>query len=118
MEQKSLPEQVVALTDGIIDIEQAELLIRKIRIAYDYPTQWLASTPGINTGRNQGLSKMQLISVWKLVEQAIQQAEELLPEADRKVILPINISARIQGNILLNATMDFEISRRLQKADS
>jgi hypothetical protein len=118
MEQKILQEQVVELTDGLIDLEQAGLLIKKIHVAYDHPTQWMACFPGINTGHNQGLSKHQLISVWKLVERAIQQDAELLSGPDKKVVPAINISARIQGYILFNASMDFEISKRMQKTES
>jgi len=117
MEQKSLPEQVVELIDGIIDIEQAELLIKKIRIAYDHPKEWVACFPGCNTGQNLGLSRQQLISVWGLVERSIQQEAAQLPGKKKKIIKPINVSARIQGFILLNAKMDFDIAQRRQNQD-
>ena len=42
MEEKDLPEQMMELTEGKIDREQAELLIRKIRVAYEHPKQWMA----------------------------------------------------------------------------
>lgn len=115
MKQKNLPEQVVELTDGIIDIEQAKLLIQKIHVAYDHPTQWMACFPGINTGHNQGLSRQQLISVWIVVEQAIQQVAERNADPDKRAVPSINISSRIQGYILFNGAMDFEISRGQQK---
>ena len=34
VEEKDLPEQMMELTEGKIDREQAELLIQKIRVAY------------------------------------------------------------------------------------
>ncbi len=71
MNEKNLPEQVIELTAGKINLEQAELLIQKIRVDFEHPKQWMACFPGINTARSQGLSRKQFISVWELVELSI-----------------------------------------------
>ncbi len=115
MEEKDLPEQMMELTEGKIDREQAELLIRKIRVAYEHPKQWMACFPGLNTVRCQQLSREECISVWKLVERWLQQEDERLPEDRRLGIVPINISARIQGYKLLNGAMDFYYERRQER---
>lgn len=115
MEEKDLPEQMMELTEGKIDREQAELLIRKIRVAYEHPKQWMACFPGLNTARCQQLSREECIAVWKLVEQSLQQADERLPAEQRLGIVPINISARIQGYKLLNGAMDFYYERRQER---
>ena len=112
MEEKDLPEQMMELTEGKIDREQAELLVRKIRVAYEHPKQWMACFPGLNTTRCQQLSLKECMAVWKLVEQSLQQADERLPAEQRLGIVPINISARIQGYKLLNVAMDFDYARR------
>ena len=103
------------LTEGKIDHEQAELLIRKIRVAYVHPKQWMACFPGLNTTRCQQLSREECIAVWKLVERSLQQADERLPAEQRLGIVPINISARIQGYKLLNVAMDFDYARRQER---
>ena len=115
MEEKDLPEQMMELTEGKIDREQAELLIRKIRVAYEHPKQWMACFPGLNTARCQQLSREECIAVWKLVERSLQQADERLPAEQRLGIVPINISARIQGYKLLNGAMDFNYARRQER---
>ena len=112
MGEKDLPEQMMELTEGKIDREQAELLIQKIRVAYEHPKQWMACFPGLNTARCQKLSLEECIAVWKLVEQSLQQEDERLPADQRLGIVPINISARIQGYKLLNVAMDFDYARR------
>ena len=118
MNEKNLPEQVIELTAGKINLEQAELLIQKIRVDFEHPKQWMACFPGINTARCQGLSREQFISVWKLVELAIFQDTELHSDVAKRNIRPQSISGRIQGYILLNGAMDLEISERQQKNES
>ena len=115
MEEKDLPEQMIELTGGKINREQAELLIRKIRVAYEHPKQWMACFPGINTACYQNLSRGECIAVWKLVERSFQQEDERLPADQRVGIVPINISARIQGAKLLNVSMDFYYERRQER---
>ncbi len=115
MEEKDLQEQMIELTGGKINREQAELLIRKIRVAYEHPKQWMACFPGINTARYQKLLLDECIAVWKLVEHSFQQEDERLPADQRLGIVPINIGARIQGAKLLNVAMDFYYERRQER---
>jgi len=115
MNQKSLPEKVIDLTGGKIDLETAEVLIEKIQWGVQHHTNWMSCFPAINVARNHGLSRKQAIAVWDLVEYAMQREADAARDPEKRPIPKINISGRLQGYVLFNAAQDHEISQRLQK---